>query len=120
MVPVPILMSFCCQLWARAPRSPCVPARPTDARASIAENVPCCETLRPSAAGSPIAEHRENSWIVQDNPYLRLDCKGRLMLQLADPQGTLGQVWGPFEHLSSSDGVSGLQCPTLVARIVVP
>jgi hypothetical protein len=60
------------------------------------------------------------------------------MLHLADLRGTLGQMWGPFEHLSSIDGViyanrrkfatfdeasglwtiepSGLRCPILVAR----
>jgi hypothetical protein len=80
--------------------------------------------LRPSPAGSPLAE--------------RLDCEGRVMLHFTDAKGSLGQAWGPFEHLSCVNGViyanrkkfatfdeasgrwtiepSGLRCPILVAR----
>ena len=94
--------------------------------------------LRPSAAGAPVAEHREHSWLIEGERYLRLDCEGRVMLYFADAQGTLGQAWGPFEHLSCVSGVmdanrkkfatfdpasglwtiepSGLRCPILVAR----
>ena len=98
--------------------------------------------IRPSAAASAIAEHRDHAWFVGATRYLKLDCEGSVMVHLADAQGTLGQTWGPFQCLSSVNGVlsvdgrkfaafdaakhiwtiepSGLQCPTLVARSVVP
>jgi hypothetical protein len=94
--------------------------------------------LRPSPAGSPLAEHREHCWLVEGERYPRLDCEGRVMLHFTDAKGTLGQAWGPFEHLSCVNGViyanrkkfatfdeasglwtiepSGLRCPILVAR----
>jgi hypothetical protein len=94
--------------------------------------------LRPSAAAAPVAEHRDHSWVFEDRRYLRLDCDGQVLVYFADAQGTLGQLWGPFQHLASMDGVmyanrkkfatfdeasdlwtiepSGLRCPILVAR----
>ncbi len=94
--------------------------------------------LRPSAAGTPIAVHRDHAWEAEGRKYSRLDCAGRMALFLAQLDGTLGPVYGPYRQLSAVDGVlyadrerfaefdeaanlwilehTELRCPVLVAR----
>ena len=61
--------------------------------------------LRPSAVGAPIAEHRDHAWHVDGKRYTRFDCSGRVAIYFTGRDGTLGPVYGPFEHLSTVDGV---------------
>src|SRR5436190_23238397 len=94
--------------------------------------------LRPSHAGPPIAEQRDNAWQVEGKSYARLDCTGRVALYFVNLDGTLGPMFGPFEHLSGVDGMlyanrepfatfdkaqgvwaidhTELRCPVLTAR----
>ena len=94
--------------------------------------------LRPSAAGTPIAVHRAHSWESEGRTFTRLDCAGRVLIYFAQLDGTLGAMYGPFEHLSAVDGIlyadrerfasfdetsalwaiehTALRCPVLVAR----
>lgn len=94
--------------------------------------------LRPSLAGAPIAERRDHAWRVEGKTYLRLDCTGRVCVFFAGLDGTVGPMYGPFEHLSAVDGVlyanrkpfatfddaqglwaidhTELRCPVLAAR----
>ena len=61
--------------------------------------------LRPSAAGAPIAEHRDNAWQVDGRSFPRMDCTGRVFVYVTDKAGGLGRVFGPFAQLSTVDGV---------------
>jgi len=61
--------------------------------------------LRPSHAGPPIGEQRDHAWQIEGKSYARLDCTGRVALYFTNLDGTLGPVYGPFEHLSAVDGV---------------
>ena len=61
--------------------------------------------LRPSRAGPPIAEHRDNAWQVEGKTYLRLDCTGRVAIYFTNLDGTFGPMFGPFEDLAAVDGV---------------
>jgi hypothetical protein len=61
--------------------------------------------LRTSPVGPVLAEHRERSWLVGARRYLRIDCEAQLMLALEHADGARGEVFGPFGHLSSIDGV---------------
>ena len=94
--------------------------------------------LRPSAAGTPIAVHRNNAWQAEGRQFLRLDCGGRVLVYFAQLDGTLGTMFGPYEHLSAQDGIlyadrerfavfseadrlwsiehTQMRCPVLVAR----
>jgi hypothetical protein len=94
--------------------------------------------LRPSAAGRPIAVHRDNAWEAEGGKYRGLECDGRVVLYFCQLDGTLGMMYGPFEKLSSEDGIlyadndrfavfdeatslwsiehTELECPVLVAR----
>ena len=94
--------------------------------------------LRPSAAGTPIAVHRNNAWEAEGRQFSRLDCRGRVLVYFAQLDGTLGTMFGPYEHLSALDGIlyadrerfavfseadslwsierTQLRCPVLVAR----
>jgi len=94
--------------------------------------------LRPSAAGSPIAVHRDHAWEAEGRKFDRLDCAGRVLVFFGQLDGTLGTMYGPYEKLSAIDGVlyadderfaafdeaislwaiehTALRCPVLVAR----
>ena len=61
--------------------------------------------LRPSLAGTPIAEHLDHAWQVEGKSYLRLDCTGRVAIFFTNLDGSLGPMFGPFEHLSAVDGM---------------
>ena len=94
--------------------------------------------LRPSAGGSPIAVHSDHSWEAEGQKYARLECTGRVLLYFAELDGTLGPMYGPYQHLSAVNGIlyadqerfaefdkatnlwkidnTTLRCPVLVAR----
>jgi hypothetical protein len=94
--------------------------------------------LRPSAAGTPIAVHRDHSWESEGRKFSRLDCGGRVVVYFGQLDGTLGTMFGPYQHLSAVDGIlhadskrfaafdeatslwsidgTELRCPVLVAR----
>lgn len=61
--------------------------------------------LRGSPVGPALAEHRDHAWQVSGARYARLDCEGPLTLQFEHADGTRGEVHGPFQRLSSIDGV---------------
>ena len=94
--------------------------------------------LRPSLAGTPIAEQRDHAWHVEGKRYLRLDCTGRVAIYFTSLDGVLGPMFGPFEHLAVVEGIlyanrkrfatlddaqgvwaideTELRCPVLAAR----
>ena len=94
--------------------------------------------LRPSAAGTPIAVHRDHLWEAEGRKFTRLDCGGRVVVYFGQLDGTLGTRYGPYKHLAAVDGIlyadlerfaayderkslwaiehTPLRCPVLVAR----
>ena len=94
--------------------------------------------LRPSAAGTPVAVHRDHAWESEGRKFTRLDCGGRVLLYFGELDGTLGTMYGPYDNLSAIDGAlyadgelfavfdeadnlwaiehTQLRCPVLVAR----
>jgi hypothetical protein len=61
--------------------------------------------LRPSFAGTPIAEQRDHVWHIEGKRYPQLDCTGRVALFFCAADGSLGPMYGPFDHLGAVDGV---------------
>ena len=61
--------------------------------------------LRPSAGGSPIAVHRDHLWEAEGRRFSRLDCGGRVLLFFCAIDGTLGTMYGPYDHLAAVDGI---------------
>ena len=94
--------------------------------------------LRPSAGGTPIAVHRDHIWESEGRKFSRLDCSGRALVYFCQVDGTLGSMYGPYEHLAAVDGIlyadlerfavfdeatnlwaiehTQMRCPVLVAR----
>ena len=46
-----------------------------------------------------------HAWQGEGKSYLRLDCTGRVAIFFTNLDGTLGPMFGPFEHLSAVDGI---------------
>lgn len=61
--------------------------------------------LRPSAAGTPIAVHRDHVWEAEGRKFRRLDCGGRVVLYFGQLDGTLGTMYGPYQNLAAVDGI---------------
>lgn len=82
--------------------------------------------------------HRDHVWESEGKRFVRLDCTGRVLVYFGELDGTLGVMYGPYEHLSAVDGIlyvdrerfavfseadnlwaiehTELRCPVLVAR----
>ena len=60
--------------------------------------------LRPSAAGTPIAVHRDKTWESEGRRFSHLECSGRVVVYFSQDDGTLGAMFGPYERLSAEDG----------------
>ena len=94
--------------------------------------------LRPSAGGQPIAVHRDQAWEAEGRKFTGLECTGLVVIFFGEVDGTLGTMFGPYQHLSAKDGSlyadrelfavfdvaknvwaiarTELRCPVLVAR----
>jgi hypothetical protein len=71
------------------------------------EEIRCdCEQMRGGSDGPVIAEHREHAWFIGSQRFFRIDCDHPVRVHFEDAQGNRSQVFGPFFHFSSADGLA--------------
>jgi len=64
------------------------------------------EIIRAEAGGPVIAKHERHEWIVDGEPYSRLQCNVRTVLHFERMDGSRSKVYGPYESVSFIDGVA--------------
>jgi hypothetical protein len=55
--------------------------------------------------GGPLAVHVGHCWHVGEESFVRLDCADAVKVQFERDGAAASEVYGPFIHLSSTDGI---------------
>ena len=56
--------------------------------------------------GQVIARHKDHCWYVGRQKFFRIDCEGPVRVHFVGADGKRSEVFGPFFHFSSADGVA--------------
>lgn len=64
------------------------------------------EVLRSTPGGPVVARHVNHAWLVDDEPYFRLDCDCRVKVQFERTDGSRSKIYGPHQNFSFVDGIA--------------
>jgi hypothetical protein len=65
-----------------------------------------CDQLRGGTEGPVIAEHRDHAWFIGSKRFFRIDCSTSVRVHFEGAHGKRSEVFGPFFHFSSADGLA--------------
>jgi hypothetical protein len=64
------------------------------------------KVMRAGQGGPVIARHEDHSWYLGAEKFFRIDCDGPVQVHFENSGSERSELFGPFFHFSSADGVA--------------